>query len=143
VSFGRSPFALWALRAAVASRTGEGSMHVDMQQQGRHTRLQLSGELTIYDAVALHRALLGSLGSCDSIELDLAAVTDLDAAGLQQLMLLRREARATGKALQVLTHSDATREVIALCGLDPDFGEPIHSAPSSVASRADGHEGRS
>ena len=72
-------------------------MQIDMQQQGRHTRLQISGELTIYDAVALHRALLESLGACDSLELDLAAVTDLDAAGLQQLMLLRREARATGK----------------------------------------------
>ena len=86
-------------------------MQIDMQQQGRHARLQISGELTIYDAVALYRALLESLGTCDSLELDLAAVTDLDAAGLQQLMLLRREARATGKTLRVLAHSDATRDV--------------------------------
>ena len=112
-------------------------MQIDMQQQGRHTRLQISGELTIYDAVALHRALLESLGACDSLELDLAAVTDLDAAGLQQLMLLRREARATGKMVQVLAHSDATRDVVALCGLDADFGEPRYEAPStpSVSGR--------
>jgi len=108
-------------------------MQIDMQQQGRHTRLLLSGELTIYDAVELHRALLGSLGGCDSLALDLSAVTDLDAAGLQQLMLLRREARATGNPLRVLAHSDATRDVLALCGLDADFGEPtnVSSAESS------------
>lgn len=105
-------------------------MQIDVQQQGRHTRLQISGELTIYDAVALHRALLESLGACDSLALDLSAVTDLDAAGLQQLMLLRREAGATGKMLQVLAHSDTTREVVALCGLDADFGEQRHVAPS-------------
>jgi len=108
-------------------------MQIDMQQQGRHTRLHISGELTIYDAVALHRALIESLGTCEGLELDLAAVTDLDAAGLQQLMLVRREARATGKTLQILAHSDATREVLALCGLDASFGEPRHEAPSSPA----------
>jgi anti-anti-sigma factor len=114
-------------------------MQIDMQQQGRHTRLQISGELTIYDAVALHRALIESLGACDSLELDLAAVTDLDAAGLQQLMLLRREARATGKSLQVLAHSDATRDVLTLCGLDADFGEPTHVAANPRPAR--GREG--
>lgn len=102
-------------------------MQIDMQQQGRHMCLQLSGELTIYDAVALHRALLESLGAADSLDLDLAQVTDLDAAGLQQLMLLRREARAAGKALQVIAHSDATRDVLTLCGLDADFAEPVHA----------------
>ena len=114
-------------------------MQIDMQHQGRHTRLQISGELTIYDAVALHRALLESLGACDSLELDLAAVTDLDAAGLQQLMLLRREARATGKTLHILAHSAATRDVLALCGLDAEFGEPRHvtSRPPPAAR----HEG--
>lgn len=102
-------------------------MQIDMQQQGRHIRLQLSGELTIYDAVALHRALLESLGAADSLDLDLAKVTDLDAAGLQELMLLRREARAAGKALQIITHSDATRDVLTLCGLDADFDGPVHA----------------
>lgn len=113
-------------------------MQIDMQQQGRHTRLQISGELTIYDALALQRALLDGLGACDSLELDLAAVTDLDAAGLQQLMLLCRQARATGKTLQV-SHSDATRDVLALCGLNVDFGEP---GREGVAERAADGRGR-
>ena len=116
-------------------------MQIDMQQQGRHTHLRISGELTIYDAVALHRALLESLGSCDCLELDLSAVTDLDAAGLQQLLLLRREARATGKDLQILAHGDATRDVLALCGLDADFGGDSSHEPPSPPS-VDGREAR-
>jgi len=99
-------------------------MRIDKQQEGTHACLRLSGELTIYDAVDLHRALLDSLGACDSIDLDLGAVTALDAAGLQQLMLLRREASAAGKGMRVLEHSDATREVLALCRLDAEFRGP-------------------
>jgi anti-anti-sigma factor len=109
-------------------------MQIDRQQHGRHTRLQISGEVTIYDAVALHRELSEGLGGCDSLDLDLGAVTDLDAAGLQQLMLLRREARATGKDLRILAHSDATREVLALCGLDSDFGELAAAAPTPTGA---------
>lgn len=98
-------------------------MQIDKQQEGRRARLCISGELTIYAAAELHRTLLDSLGACDRLELDLGAVTELDTSGLQQLVLLCREAKATGKSLHI-EHGDATREVLALCRLDAYFADP-------------------
>lgn len=81
-------------------------------------RLALSGELTIYEARELQALLLGSLRECESLELDLAGVTELDTAGFQQLYLLRREAATAGKPLRIIAHSAATREVFALLNVE-------------------------
>lgn len=102
---------------------GQMTMLVDKQVEGRCTRLCFAGELTIYDAAALQQTLLACLGESDSIELDLAAVTELDTAGFQQLYLLRRESRAADKRLHIRAHSPATREVFDLLRADALFDE--------------------
>jgi anti-sigma B factor antagonist len=99
-------------------------MHIDKHQEGRHTRLRIAGELTIYEAAALYQALLASLAESDTLELDLTEVTELDTAGFQQLYLLRREALAAGKAMRISAHSAATRDVLDLCRVHAHFAEP-------------------
>jgi anti-sigma B factor antagonist len=99
-------------------------MQIDKQQTEEVTHLRIAGDMTIYEAAALHAALLESLAGPDAIELDLAGVTELDTAGFQQLYLLRREARAAGKSLRITLHSAATREVFDLYRAHPYFDDP-------------------
>jgi anti-sigma B factor antagonist len=99
-------------------------MHIDEQRQGRHTRLRIAGEMTIYEAAALYEKLLASLSECDALELDLTGVTELDTAGFQQLYLLRREAVGNGKSLRISAHSAATRDVLDLFRMHPHFADP-------------------
>jgi anti-sigma B factor antagonist len=99
-------------------------MRIDKQQEGRHTRLRIAGEMTIYEAAALYQALLASLAECDTLELDLTQVTELDTAGFQQLYLLRREALIAGKSMRIGAHSAATRDVLDLCRMHPHFADP-------------------
>jgi anti-anti-sigma regulatory factor len=47
--------------------------------------------MTIYQAQAQKEQLLAALAATEHLELDLSAVTEMDTAGLQLLLLLKRE----------------------------------------------------
>ena len=78
----------------------------------------IAGELTIYSA-SQHHDLLSTEWRCDAtpLELDLAQVTEMDTAGLQLLLMLRRRSRAAGRQLRITAASTVAREVLTLCGL--------------------------
>ena len=61
-------------------------------------RLSLSDDLTIYHALAQKALLLAALDGADELELDLAQVSEIDTAGLQLLILLKKEAQRAGKS---------------------------------------------
>ncbi|MGI9211665.1 MAG: STAS domain-containing protein [Methylococcaceae bacterium] len=54
-------------------------------------QLALSGELTIYCAHELRTLLLTALGMNQDVCIDLGEVSDIDTAGLQLLLISRRE----------------------------------------------------
>ena len=85
--------------------------------------IALEGELTIYRAAELKPLLLAALPGTGPIELDLAEVSEVDTAGLQLLMLLRREAQALGRALQLRSPSLAMVEAFELLDLAAWFSE--------------------
>ena len=60
-------------------------------------RLTLTEDLTIYHALDQKNALLDALAACDELELDLMPVSEMDTAGLQLLILLKKEAQRSGK----------------------------------------------
>jgi len=65
-----------------------------------HLLLVVSGGFTIFQAAEYKPQLLGVLDNADDVlELDLSACDELDTAGLQLLLLLRREATAQYKQL--------------------------------------------
>jgi len=80
--------------------------------------LALEGEVTIFHALDIKGRLLDFLGSGDELELDLSGVAELDSAGLQLLLLARREARQQGRALTFTRHSAAVRQVLEIVQLD-------------------------
>lgn len=99
--------------------------------------LPVKQDMTIYHASAQKQQLLSALTLTDSLELDLQAVAGMDTAGLQLLLLLKREAVQQGKNLSVTNHSPRVQQVIDFCNLASTFGDPmVISARSSQPSNA-------
>lgn len=92
---------------------------------GQPLRIMLDADMTIYRASEHKDALLHALGETENLEIDLSAVGDIDTAGLQLLILLKREARSRGKQLVLSGHSAAVRQAIDFCNLAAAFGDPM------------------
>ena len=87
-------------------------------------RLSLTEDLTIYHALEQKAALLDALAATDELELDLAQVEEIDSAGLQLLILLKKEAQRAGKSVRFVAPSPAVSNVIELCNLAAEFSDP-------------------
>lgn len=87
--------------------------------------LPLAKDLTIYHAMELKNALLDALGATDDLELDLSQVGEIDTAGLQLLLLLKKEAQRAGKRVAIVAHSQPVRSVIDFCNLAAELGDPL------------------
>jgi len=84
--------------------------------------LTLSGGLTIFQAGDCKPQIDHLLALVDRpVWLDLAAVDEIDAAGLQLLLLLRREVAGRGQALAMVACSAAVRAVLDLLQLERVF----------------------
>ena len=92
---------------------------------GGITRFAPDSDLTIYHATAQKDALIAALDNAQRLELDLTAVSEIDTAGLQLLILIKREARARNKELVISGHTNAVRQVIDFCNLAASFGDPM------------------
>lgn len=89
-------------------------------------QLAIKDDMTIYNAESLKETLLGYFHpGTRELQLDLSAVTEIDSAGLQLLLLLKAEAQKRGFTLRLLQHSEAVIEVFELLKLGMYFGDPI------------------
>jgi anti-anti-sigma factor len=95
--------------------------------------LQIEGELSIYRADELKRALIEPLQSNVRLVVNLAAVTELDTCGLQLLMLAKRTAAKLGCELQLVAHSPSVLEVFELLNVAAFFGDHLVIPPSAAA----------
>lgn len=89
------------------------------------TRISLDGEMTIYRAADLKVTLLEALRKTRVLEVDLSAVTELDTAGLQVLMLAKQSAAAEQRELRLLQHSPAVVEIFEMLDLVAFFGDAV------------------
>ncbi len=88
-------------------------------------RLSLTEDLTIYHALEQKMTLLDALAATTELELDLLQVGEIDTAGLQLLILLKKEAQRVGKRVAIVAHSQAVRSVIDFCNLAAELGDPL------------------
>jgi anti-anti-sigma factor len=80
--------------------------------------VDLDGELTIQTAAEQCPRLLAVLDKNTTVRVGLAGVTEMDTAGLQILLAVRREAERLGGAAEFLDASEPVREALAILHLD-------------------------
>ena len=100
-------------------------MDIDTQRRGSLCQAILSGEFTIYAAAEAKARLTALLDLCAEVELDLSAVSEIDTAGVQLLLLIKREAQRLGKTVRFVAHSRATLELIDLYNMAVQLGDPL------------------
>jgi anti-anti-sigma factor len=84
----------------------------------RDGRLYVQGEMTIYSAALLKEQLFGAIRErSGAAVVDLSAVSEIDTAGVQVLLLAQRVSVACGTQLALVAASDAVREILGLVGL--------------------------
>ena len=115
---------------------------MDSQQQPADQVVELTpeGELTIYQAQDIRQQFLAALRTPGgAIECDLSRVTELDTAGFQLLVQLKRECTAGGRELYLKRHSDAVLEVFSLYCAESYFGDPLvlHGSARTPSAAAD------
>lgn len=81
--------------------------------------------MTIYTALELKDKLLTGLAEAEELELDLSEVGEIDAAGLQLLVMIKQQAAASGKVLSFTGHSPVVLDLLDLSGLAGFFGDPL------------------
>ena len=87
--------------------------------------LAIEGELTIFTAAQQKPKLLKFLNKGKQLEVNLAGVTEIDTAGLQLLILIKREAARAGKVLSFVMHSNVVLETLELANLTSTFGDQV------------------
>lgn len=88
-------------------------------------RLVVKDDMTIYNAAQQKEALMAALNAQPALELDLSAVGEIDTAGFQLLVLVKREAVRLGKSACIVAHSDCVQDVVDFFGMAAEFGDPI------------------
>lgn len=87
--------------------------------------LTIEEEMTIATAAKQKKELLAFLDSGDELELNLCNVNEIDTAGLQLLMLIKREAAQFNKTLRIVMHSQAVVNILELTRLTRSFGDQV------------------
>ncbi|MGZ3236255.1 MAG: STAS domain-containing protein [Burkholderiaceae bacterium] len=95
--------------------------------------LCVEGDLAIYRASDLKKSLLNALMENDTLEVNLSAVTEIDTAGVQILIMLKQIAERKNKGLRLVAHSEAVSDVFDLLNLAPYFGDPVVIARSNTS----------
>lgn len=88
-------------------------------------RLAIRDDMTIYQAQSQKDQLLGALAETERLELDLSGVAEMDTAGMQLLVLVKREAIQHGKELAISGHSPTVQQILDFCNLVGVFGDPM------------------
>ena len=96
-------------------------------------RIHIEGDMTIYTAFELKRELVPCLAKAPQLELDLSRVNEMDTAGLQLLILLKRETTKSGGRLALTAHSPTVTEIIDTFDMAAFFGDPIVLQPRRAA----------
>lgn len=92
---------------------------------GAISRLSFVEDLTIYHALEQKQTLIAALDAAEGLELDLSQVAEIDTAGLQLLILAKREAARLNKRLAIVAHSPVVSQTLDFCNLTAFFGDPV------------------
>lgn len=94
-------------------------LHIDVthHEAERRARLSLRGQLDVLSAPELITSIIGILRHVTTVELDLAALTYLDAAGVRCLLTCHGAAADAGLSLKLVCPSPQVALVLEVTGL--------------------------
>ncbi|MGA8007785.1 MAG: STAS domain-containing protein [Thiomonas sp.] len=94
-------------------------------QAGPACSVALQGALDIYAAAQVREHLAELIAKHPLVELQLAEVDEIDAAGVQILLSAKQQASNLEHSLKLTAHSPAVIDALELCGLLAYFGDPV------------------
>ncbi len=101
-------------------------MPIRIKRGKKLVQLFPEGDMTIYQAAELKGALLdGVRGGEQEIEINLSGVAEMDTAGFQLLVLVKREAAQRNKTLRLVAHGKAMLGIMDLYNMASYFGDPV------------------
>jgi len=110
-------------------------MSIQVEYEEKTARVALAGELTIYTVQEIKAALGGAMQKSNDIEVDLAGVTEIDTAGLQLMLIAKRN---PGKDVRFVNHPETVLRLVDLANLGGALGDPLFiSALESTGARHD------
>ena len=111
-----------------------------LKKQRHKCIASIEGEMTIYNAQELKEKLLPTLADKRPLEINLAKVSEMDTAGVQLLMLAKKERAANEHKLTLTEHSPAVVDVFELMDLVSYFNDPV-VLPGSKTGKKGGEHG--
>ena len=96
-----------------------------MATKARTHKIAITDDMTIYTASTQKLLLLEAVANCQELDLDLSQVGEMDTAGFQLLLLTKREATKSDKAVRITGHSKAVRELLDLYRMSSYFGDQL------------------
>jgi len=97
-------------------------MSIDVKREGNTARVTLSGELSIYTVAEIKASLADCMDNADEIEVDLFGVTEMDTAGLQLMLIAKRN---PGKEVRFVNHPPSVLRLVDLANLAGVLGDPL------------------
>jgi len=86
---------------------------------------QVKGDLNIYTVASVKEELMPIVNTSMITEIDLSSVQEMDSAGLQLLVLAKRESLAKNAELRLVGHTPAVLDVLDICDMAGYFGDPV------------------
>ena len=99
-------------------------MSVTVETKNGVCHLAIAGDMTIYTAAEVKNELMPHMHQ-PQLEINLSEISEMDSAGLQLLILAKREALKEDRILRLAGHSRAVLDVLDICNLAPYFGDPV------------------
>ncbi|BAL23183.1 lipid asymmetry maintenance protein MlaB [Azoarcus sp. KH32C] len=97
-------------------------MSIDVKCDGSAARVSLNGELNIYTVAEIKASLADCMEHADRIEIDLFGVSDIDTAGLQLMLIAKRD---PGKEVHFVNHPPCVLRLVDLANLAGVLGDPL------------------
>ena len=100
-------------------------MDILEHQAGPACSVVLQGALDIYAAADVRARLSELITQHPLVELQMAAVDEIDASGVQILLAAKQQASNLEHSLKLSGHSPAVIDALELCDLLAYFGDPV------------------
>jgi len=100
-------------------------MPINSKNNNGQSLLHIEGDMTIYTAANMKNELMTHMDQPSEREIDLSEVSEMDSAGLQILILAKREAEKHGTSLRLIGLSRAVLDVLDMCNFASYFGDPV------------------